>query len=142
MSYCTLSDLDARYGTALLVDLTDRAEEATGVIDAVAVAQAIADADAMIDGYVAGRYALPFATVPDPIPALSRAIAIYTLHVYQPNEKIEADYRDAIDTLKGIARGSIKLNAAGVAPKTSGGHGARVTDRDRDFTAKTMKGFI
>lgn len=142
MAYCTQADLEERYGTQLLIDLTDRGETATGTIDADAVTRAISEADALIDGYVKGRYVLPFATAPDPLAKLSREIAIYTLHVYEPNEKILRDYQQAIRTLEAIAKGTILLDADGVTPAGTGAGGARVTDRERPFTADSMKGFI
>lgn len=142
MAYTSQADLEERYGTRLLIDLTDRGETYTGVIDADVVARAITDADALIDGYVAGRYVLPFSTVPDPIPALARAIAIYNLHVNDPSQKIVRDYEMALKTLREIASGSVKLTAEGIAAEGSKSTGARVTDRDRDFTARSMKGFI
>lgn len=142
MAYCTQADLEERYGTQLLIDLTDRGETATGTIDADAVTRAISEADALIDGYVKGRYVLPFGSVPDPLPKISREIAIYTLHVYEPNEKILRDYMQAIKTLEAIAKGTILLDADGVTPAGTGAGGARVTDRERPFTADNMKGFI
>lgn len=142
MSYCTQTDLIERYGSQLLVDLTDRAEVATGTIDADAVTRAISEADALIDGYVKGRYVLPFATVPDPLGTISRAIAIYTLHVYEPNEKIVRDYNQALRTLQEIAKGVVLLDADGVTPSGTGAGGVRVNDRERPFTADNMKGWI
>ncbi|WP_300439400.1 DUF1320 domain-containing protein [uncultured Mameliella sp.] len=142
MSYCTQDDLEQRYGTQLLVDLTDRGELATGAIDADTVTRAISEADALIDGYVKGRYRLPFAVTPDPIPKISREIAIYTLHVYEPNEKIVRDYSQAIKTLQEIAKGNVILDADGVTPSETGAGGVRVNDRDRPFTADNLKGFI
>lgn len=142
MAYCTQSDLAERYGAQLLIDLTDRGETATGTVDADAVTRAISEADALIDGYVKGRYTLPFTTVPDPLPKLSREIAIYTLHVYEPNEKITRDYMQAIKTLEAIAKGAIILDADGVTPSETGAGGVRVNERTRPFTPDSMKGFI
>ncbi|WP_425072585.1 gp436 family protein [Sagittula sp. S175] len=140
MPYTTQADLEDRFGTELLVNLTDRG--GAGAIDTDVLDRAIADTDALINGFVAGRYVLPFASVPDPIPALARAITIYNLHVYEPNPKIAKDYNDAMTALRDIAKGTIQLTAQGVTPEGTGAGGAQVTDRDRDFTAETMKGFI
>src|SRR5690606_6605607 len=52
---------DRPFRRPLLVALTDRAEVATGEIDQDVVDRALADTDAMIDGYIAARYALPLA---------------------------------------------------------------------------------
>ncbi|MBP0483944.1 gp436 family protein [Sagittula salina] len=142
MPYTSQADLEERYGTGLLVELTDRGAMATGAINAATVARAIADTEALMDGYLAGRYRLPFTEVPDPLPALARAITFYTLHVYAPDEKIAQDYKDAMQTLREIQKGVVQLDADGVTPPGTGSSGAQVTDRDRDFTAETMKGFI
>jgi phage gp36-like protein len=142
MPYCTQADLEERYGTGFLVQLTDRAELATGSIDAGAVTRAISEADALIDGYVKGRYVLPFAVTPDPIATISRQIAIYVLHTHEPNEKIVRDYKDAIAALRDIAKGVVQLDAAGITPAGTGQGDVRVTQRDRPFSAQTMKGLI
>ena len=142
MPYATLQDLAYRYGTALLVSLTDRAAVPTGAIDAAVVARALADAEATIDGYLAGRYALPLGTVPGLVADLARAIAIYKLHLSAPDPKIKDDHDQAMRTLRDIAAGTVKLGVAGVETPSTGGTGARITDRERPLTAENLKGFI
>jgi len=141
MTYATLDHLTDRYGTDLLVQLTDRAPEATGVIDADVVARALEDTDRFIDGFM-GRYVLPLVEVPGLLTDLAQSIAIWKLHRFKPDEKIEADYRDALRALRDIGSGVITLSVAGVEPQTSGGSGARITDRERPLTAENLKGFI
>ncbi|SDY55385.1 gp436 family protein [Citreimonas salinaria] len=141
-AYTTQAQLEDRYGTALLVSLTDRGETATGAIDAGVVTSAIEEAEGLINGYVKGRYALPFATVPDPIPTLARQIAIYILHPFDPDAKITRDYEAAMRQLREIAQGVIELDAEGVTPAQTGGSGVEVTDRERPFTEGNLKGFI
>lgn len=142
MPYATLALLTDRYGERLLVALTDRGELATGAVDATVVDRAIADTDALIDGYLAGRYVLPLAATPPLVTDIAQAIAIWKLHVYQPDPKIEADYKEAVRQLQQIAQGAIRLPVAGVEPASQGGSGARLTDRDRPMTAENLKGFI
>ena len=142
MPYATLQDLAYRYGTALLVSLTDRAAVPTGAIDAAVVARALADAEATIDGYLAGRYALPLAEVPRLIGDLAQAIAIWKLHLTEPDPKIAKDYEQAQRMLRDIAGGAVKLSLAGVEAASTGGTGARITDRERPLTAENLKGFI
>lgn len=142
MAYTTQTLLVERYGARMLVQLTDRAEVATGTIDASVVAGAIAGAAAVIDGYLAGRYMLPLVEVPPLIPDLAEAIAIWKLHIAAPDPKIEADHQAAIRALKDIAAGVIRLPVAGAAPAGTGGTGARLTDRERPLTQDNMKGFI
>lgn len=62
MGYAATADLIARYGEEELIQLTDRLGD--GVLDATVISQALADADALIDGHLAGRYTLPLSPVP------------------------------------------------------------------------------
>lgn len=142
MPYTSLADLNDRYGERLLIDLTDRSETPVGAVVTATVDRALADTDAMIDGFLAGRYVLPLAEVPPLIADLAQMIAIWKLHVYEPNPKIEADYKAAVKSLEGIASGTIRLPVAGVEPAGTGGGGAVVTDRERPMTEDTLKGYI
>ncbi|MEL7166973.1 MAG: DUF1320 domain-containing protein [Pseudomonadota bacterium] len=142
MSYTTLQALTDRFGERLLVELTDRAEIATGAVGTGVVDAAIADTAALIDGYVAARYALPMTVVPPLVASLALDIAIYKLHIYEPSEKIVADYKAAMKSLEGISSGSIRLPIAGAETPSTGGSGARSTDRDRPMTAENLKSFI
>ena len=142
MSYATLQLLTDRYGARMLVSLTDRGDIATNEIDADVIDRALADADAMIDGYLAARYALPLAEVPALLVDLAQAIAIWKLHVAAADPKIEADYKDARATLKDIGSGLVRLSVAGVEPSGTGASGVRTTDRGRDMTPDNMKGWI
>ena len=142
MTYATQDDLLDRYGDAMLIDLTDRAEVATGQIDIETVEKALSAATAEIDGYLAGRYALPV-TVQSPIlNDLACVLAIWRLHIHTPPEKIKADYEAAQKRLREIASGVFRLPLAGIEPAGTGASGARVTDRARPFTEQKLKGFI
>jgi len=142
MPYTTLEQLNFRYGESLVISLTDRGEAATGAVDVDTVDQAIADADAMIDGYLKGRYQLPLAEVPPQVEALSRAISIWNLHIYDAPKQIEAGYRDALTQLRDISKGIITLDVAGIEPKTNSSQGVMTTDRERPLTEDSLKGWI
>ena len=142
MPYSTLTQLTDRFGERLLADLTDRGAEATGGIDEAVVDRAIADTDALIDGYLKGRYLLPLDTVPPLVTDMAQAITIYKLHVHVVSDKVRADYQDAMKTLGQIANGSVRLDVAGVEPASSGAAGVQVNDRTRDMTPENLKGFI
>lgn len=142
MPYTTLAQLSARYGGQLLLQVTDRADPPAGEIDASLVAQVLADTDAAIDGYLAGRYVLPLSTVPPQLPPIAQAIAIYKLHVFEPEKKIADEYAGAIADLVRIAKGTIRLAAAGVEPTGADASGVMTIDRDRDFTPENLTGFI
>lgn len=142
MSYTTLAALTEKFGTPMLVALTDRGDVATNVVDSGVVDRAIADASAMIDGYVSVRYALPMVEVPALIGRLALAIAIYDLHISSPDPKIKDDYEAALKTLGQISSGAVRLDIDGKPAASTGGSGARVTDRERPMTGQSLKGFI
>jgi len=139
--YTSLEKLIDRFGADMLVQLTDRAEISTGAIDTDVVDQALADTDALIDGYAAGRYAVPMSPVPALAATLALDIAIYKLHVFDAGDKITDDYKAAMQVLRMVSEGKIKLPVAGAEAAGTGGSGARITDRARDFTAESLKGY-
>ncbi|SDH91923.1 DUF1320 domain-containing protein, partial [Roseospirillum parvum] len=63
-TYATQADLEQRFGAQEIADLAYREE-------GDALGPALADATALIDGYLRGRYALPLS----PVPALVTALA-------------------------------------------------------------------
>ena len=142
MSYATQQQMTVRFGEAQLVMLTDRAPVATGAIDASVIGRALADADAVIDGYLGGRYTLPLAEIPPLITDLAQAIAYWKLHISEPDPKTRTDFESALKMLKDIANGTIRIPAAGIEPASSGASGVMTTDRERPFTEASMKGFI
>lgn len=142
MTYAAQADLVERYGQAMLIELTDRAEPPAGTIDAAVVARALNDADALIDGYLLGRYLLPLVTTPPQLKDLALSIAVYRLHRDTVSDKVRADYTDALKTLSQVASGVIRLGVAGIEPAASGASGVRTTDRVRPLTPENLKGFI
>lgn len=142
MSYGSLQQLIERFGEQMLVQLTDRAEVPAGTIDAAVVDRALADTDAAINGYVGVRYRLPLNPLPDLVTDLALTIAIYKLHVFAPDPKVKDDYDQAIRTLREISNGTVKLDAAGVEPASSGASGVQFIDRERPLSPESMTGFI
>lgn len=142
MSYTTLQHLIDRYGERLLLQLTDRATPPAGVIDEGVVGRALTDTGAVVDGYLAGRYALPLAETPPLLADLAQAIAIYKLHLFEPDKKIDQDYKDALASLERLAKGVIRLPVAGIEPESSGASGVVTIDREREFTPENLTGFI
>ena len=136
MPYATQSDLIARFGTPLLVQLTDINEPMTGAINATVVAAKLADAAAVIDGYLAGRYTLPLEAPPDILRVHACSIALAMLLGSQVTEAADRDYKLALDYLKGVARGDIPLLPPQVAVPPAGAGpvmfapGSKVMGRD------------
>lgn len=104
--YITQDDLIARFGAQQLLELSDR--ESAGQIDAARVAQAIADTCARIDGYLASRYPLPLATVPQAIPPLASDICRYIL-AERPTDEMRKRYDDALAWFAKVAEGKFGL---------------------------------
>lgn len=142
MSYCTQAQLIERYSERMLIDISDRGEVATGEIDAALIARAIADADALIDGYLKPRYALPLQAAPRLLTDISLRVAIYYAHAHVAEHKIKDDYNAALKTLSEISRGIIQLDVDGVEPAASGASEIRMTETDRRLTSSSMKGYI
>jgi phage gp36-like protein len=113
MSYSTQSDLAKLLSPAQLIQLTD--DNADGAADADPITEAIAQADAEIDGYLGARYPVPVSPVPDLLRTLSVAIATWKLYSRRSllNDMRRTGYVDAIDTLKRLAAGTMVLPASG-----------------------------
>lgn len=142
MTYATLANLTDRFGEAMLVSLTDRGEFATGTVDVTVVNRALSDTDAVIDGYLARRYALPLSVSQPLLADIAGAIAIWKLHTSEPDPKIEYDYKAVMGMLKDISNGVIALTAAGIEAPSTGGTGVQFTDRERGMTQDNMTGLI
>lgn len=131
MPYVTQQQLVDRFGEEELIQLTDRAN--TGTIDAAVLNQAISDAGSEIDGYLAGRYQLPLATVPSILALYCGDIARYRLYDDVAREEVRKRYDDAIEFLRLVAKGTVRLGAD--EPASAGGAqmetGGRVFGRDQ-----------
>ena len=110
MTYATQADLVARFGAQEIAQLTD--PQGLIINDAV-VAAALADADAIVDGHLQGRYTLP---LPTPYPRLivnlacdqARAI-LYGDRITEPVRQRE---QGGMALLGRIARGDVALTVA------------------------------
>lgn len=112
MSYCTQADIEARYGMTELTQLTDR--NRAGVPDTTTVARAISDASAEIDGYLVGRYTLPFADTPAVLVRVACDLAVYHLFAARRStggaiEDVRNRYKDAVRLLENISTGKVLL---------------------------------
>ena len=132
MAYCTLADLKKMFPSEKLIMLTD--DDNTGMVDEARLAEAIAQADADIDAYCAGRFQVPFSPVPDIVRKISVDLTIYNLYSRRLDEipKTREDrYRDAIKKLEGIGKGLISIGED-PRPDPSGYVGGPEADRDDD----------
>ncbi|HCT7632566.1 TPA: DUF1320 family protein [Citrobacter koseri] len=131
--YATRDDMVKAFGEKECVSLTDR--EFTGEIDDGVLNNALAQASAEIDGYLCGRYPVPWTDTPRVLTGRCCDIARYQLcgAGTQMTEEIRVRYEDAIRFLERVADGRISLG------RTSGGEtvrsetGARVISGGRVF---------
>ena len=105
----TADDMKARFArNDELLQLTDT--EGAGVIDDAKLLTALTDADEEIDSYLAGTYDLPLTSVPARLKTLACDIARYNLFADAPPEAVQTRYDGALDWLKLVAKGIVKLS--------------------------------
>lgn len=139
MGYATKQNLIDRFGQEELIQLTDRGN--TGAIDDTVLNQALADADAEIEGYLVGRYALPLVSVPPVLTRIACDVARYHLYDDHATEQVRVRYEDVRKLLEGIASGKVQLGlpaSAGAAPVAGA---PEVSAPEREFTKDTLRDF-
>lgn len=110
MAYAAQTDMEARFGEQDVIMLTDRDD--TGEINGTVLQQALDDAGAVIDSYLAARYDLPFTEVPRVLVSACCDIARYNLCGVAGRlmpEDVKTRYDGAINILKSVARGEMTL---------------------------------
>ena len=136
MPYATQADLETRFGSVELAQLSDRSNGS--VIDAAVVARALADAEAEIDPYLAVRYQLPLASVPAVLGRIACDVARYRLYDDRVTEAVRKRYEDAVRDLKAISAGTIKLDAVEALAVAPTGGCVTVSAPERIFNADSL----
>ena len=126
MPYASLADLVARFGELELIQLTDAA--GAGQIDAAVVASALADAEALVNGHLGGRYPLPLTTVPPVLTGVVCDLARARLYKDALPDVVERRHADALRFLSLLGQGKITL---GAAPEPAGTGDARIASAPR-----------
>jgi phage gp36-like protein len=130
--YATHDDMVNRHGNDAVTVTFDR--DGDGMLDSAAESAALADASNEIDGYLAGVYTLPLATVPPLLVLYCCDIAIYRgAQGAVVTEEIRKRFEDAIKFLTMLAQGKIKLFANDPSAP-NGGSGASFDAGERIFT--------
>ncbi len=135
--YASVADLIERFGETEIVELTDL--ENTGAVDNAMAEQALTDAGAEIDGYLAARYRLPVTDTPRLLSLLCTDIARYRLQKGVTTEQARQRYEDAVTKLKAIARGEINLPLD--TPPPASAEPRVVTGSGRTFDNDTLRGY-
>ena len=135
MSYCTQSDMVARFGADELIQLTDRAN--VGAIDAAVLAQAIADATAVIDGYLRSAYSLPLLNTPPELVRVCCDLSRFYLFGDHVVEAVQKRRDEAMIWLRDVAAKRVSLvEASGQATAIVGG--VKFTANPRVFNAANL----
>jgi phage gp36-like protein len=119
MAYATKQQMIASYGEDEVIQVTDRAVPPTGEIDDAVLDQALEEASALIDTYVAKRYDLPLASTPTVLRNLCMVISFYQLTRNRYTEEIRKAYDDAMTYLKSLSAGHVILDVGGTEPKSA-----------------------
>lgn len=110
--YATPDNMLSRFGEQDLALLTEREDSVPGEINFVLLEQALSDASAEIDGYIAGRYVLPLTTVPAVLERNCCDIARYFLYGDKAPEQVEKRYTAVVKFLTAVSKGDISLGLA------------------------------
>ena len=134
MRYAARTTLETAFGAEELVQIADR--DGDGEPDATLLTAVLSRADVLIDGYLAGRYALPLAAPPPVLVAVAADLARYWLYDDAAPEQVRKRYEDALACLKDVASGKVLLALPPVAVSPSGSpeHSAPA----RRFTTETL----
>lgn len=140
MTYATQSDLTALVGETELIQLTDRADPPTGIVDVAVLDDKLAAADALIDSLLSRRYAVPLTPTPPIVRDAACDIARYRLYVNEPPDEVRRRFDDALRWLHDVAAGRADIpdaTPAGASPAGS----PRVVAPARVFTTETLSDF-
>lgn len=153
MAYCTVLEVfgaikesayDALLGDEYIDDVEERKRRLQPFVE-----EAIADADAEIDGYLAKRYDVPMSPAPRVLNKFSKDIAVYNLMSRIGIDEQDRDktylnrYNAAIKFLEGVAKGNISVGAGGSGDtqEQAAQKGFRIEHSERLFSRETMRGW-
>lgn len=151
MAYCTVEDvikmlkadmINCIIGNDYIEDEEERIKKITPITK-----EAIEDADAEIDGYLAKRYSVPFTKVPKTLNKFSKDIAIYNLMSRKGIDESDREktylnrYNAAIRFLENVAKGIIDIGVDENSTKNAAQTGFSIKSSDRLFSRDTMKGW-
>ena len=118
MAYATRDDMIARFGVVEMIQISTPAGQDTEMVATEVVAQAIADASAEADSYLRMKYRTPLDVAPPEVTLRICHMARYELSTGNgkvASDDVRARRKDAIDWLRDIAGGRVKLDLAEVS---------------------------
>lgn len=136
--YCTQADLEQRFGRDYVLSLADRDRD--GEADAGVIDQALDDAAAEINAYVAGRYALPLPSVPPLLVRIACDVAIYRLAPGPGDvtDELRRRFEDAVSLLRRISSGEVSLGLPNPEPAPSQAVPGLVSGGRADFKGRAL----
>lgn len=141
MSYATQADLENRFGVEEVLQLTD--PENTGSVGAAVIAAALADAQAVVDGYLrSAGYPLPLVHVPVELVRITCDLVRYYLYENSATPAVKDRRDEAVSWLRDVATGKVSLgvDAQGVVTPVATAS-VRSTSAGRVFNSSTLAGF-
>lgn len=144
--YATVTDMIARFGETQILRLSQPEDRTAETVDEEKVNIALADASAVIDGYIRGRYFVPIVAPPAEIVRATCVLARYDLSDTErssPTEEMSKGRADIIKWLESISKELVNLDVprAPVTGTDQVGSGPRISDRGRVFSQDTLRGF-
>lgn len=141
MGYAVKQDMIDRFGETELVQLTNKDNNAATSIDDPALDQALADANAEIDGYLAGRYTLPLVHVPLTLKRNACDIARYHLYDDRVTDQVQKRYDDALAFMRAVGKGSIGLGPDAAQQPAAAAGGPKTSESEREFTRDSLSDY-
>ena len=151
MAYCSVKEvldmlkvdmMNAIIGDEYIEDEAERKKKIEPLAE-----EAITDADAEIDGYLAKRYSLPFTETPKVLNKFSKDISLYNLASRKGVDENDREktyltrYKAAIAFLTKVAEGLIDIGVSGISKESLSKTGFSMKSSDRLFTRNSMKGW-
>ncbi len=112
----SVADFVARVGKDAVLRLTDLGD---GRIDKGLVIGALIDAQAQAEAHLAGRYRLPFATVPTLLTAIIADLARAGLYEDELPENVESKRKIAMRNLEALRDGKLQLGVEASSPSAA-----------------------
>lgn len=146
--YSTQHDIEQAISVVQLRHITD--DENQNIVQSARVAAAIADADAIIDGYLSQRYTVPveplagLTELPTVLRQISVDLAVCKLYERRMiwDEPQKSRWARAIHMLERIGRGDVELIGVKLAGEAIATHGASLTNtREREWPRELLKRF-
>lgn len=143
MPYLTRTDYEERFGAEEL-------EQVLATDESIKLERAIADAESIVNGYLAavpGRvFAVPLLIAPTPsrVVEITADLARYEIHAKKVTHEIKRRRNEAMRFLENLVKGAVGipelLPDGGAVPPVIGG--MDVHAEERVFTACSLRGFV